>query len=374
MYEEKIFVRPETIKKHEDDFFKNLTNSSGVKYKLTETTDIGNDVKIYSIRPDFNSYYYNAKTAKKSICLHFTVGYIKSDTSSLSKADNHVSVSYVVDRSGRIYEMFPDTEWSYHLGSGCIGGNGAMSKQSIGIEISNYGPLKLSGDKLVDSYKNEYCKVSETEFYSKQSYRGYEYYASMTDVQIDAVATLVKYLGRKHNIPMDFKPDDSPFATDADALAFKGVFYHSNVRKDKFDWPFTPSLKAIIDKCSDELPEVPESKPDATATKTQSAEAPASVAPAVEKAKSEAAPAAEPAPESAKPAEPTPAQQAAPAPQPATAPKPAPAPTPKTPTASQTASAQKPAQSSTTKRVTKKSSSLFEVIISLILQLLGLKK
>ena len=360
-------MRPETIKKREDEFFSNLTNSSGVKYKLTATTDIGNDVKVYSIRPDFNSYYYNVRTVKKSICLHFTVGYIKSDTSSLSKADNHVSVSYVVDRSGRIYEMFPDTEWSYHLGSGAVGGNGAMSKQSIGIEISNYGPLKLSGENLVDAYKNEYCKVSETEFYSKHTYRGYDYYASMTDVQIDAVATLVKYLGRKHNIPMNFKPDDNPFATDAEALAFKGVFYHTNVRKDKFDWPFTPSLKAIISKCTDVLPEVPESAPDATATESQAAEPPASVAPAVEEAKPEVAPVAEPTPEPAptpepvKPAEPAPAPQPAPQPTLSAAPKAQPA-------------SQKPAQTSTTKPAASKPTSLFDMIISLILQLLGLKK
>ena len=359
-------MRPETIKKREDEFFSNLTNSSGVKYKLTETTDIGNDVKIYSIRPDFNSYYYNAKTAKKSICLHFTVGYIKSDTTSLSTKDNHVSVSYVVDRSGRIYEMFPDTEWSYHLGSGAVGGNGAMSKQSIGIEVSNYGPLKLSGDNLVDAYKNEYCKVSETEFYSKHTYRGYEYYASMTDVQIDAVAALIKYLGRKHNIPMNFKPDDSPFASDADALAFKGVFYHTNVRKDKFDWPFTPSLKAIIAKCSDELPEVPESKPDATATEPQAAEAPASVAPAIEAAKSGASPA--PEAESVQETAPAPEPVAEPTPAPSVEPPPQPAPAP------QAASSQKTVQARSAKPAAKKSSSLFEVIISLILQLLGLKK
>ena len=367
-------MRPETIKKREDEFFSNLTNSSGVKYKLTATTDIGNDVKVYSIRPDFTSYYYNARTVKKSICLHFTVGYIKSDTTSLSTKDNHVSVSYVVDRSGRIYEMFPDTEWSYHLGSGAVGGNGAMSKQSIGIEISNYGPLKLSGETLVDAYKNEYCKVSETEFYYKHSYRGYDYYASMTDVQIDAVVALVKYLGRKHNIPMNFKSDDSPFASDAEALAFKGVFYHTNVRKDKFDWPFTPSLKAIISKCTDVLPEVPESKADATATETQPAPAPASVAPAVEEAKPEAAPVAEPTPEPVptpepeKPAEPAPAPQPIPAPAPAPSPAPQPAPQP------QAAPVQKPAQASTAKPVESKSTSLFDMIISLILQLLGLKK
>jgi len=266
-------MRPETIQKREDEFFTNLTNSAGVKYKLTQTTDIGHGVKIYSIRPDFDSYYYKAKTVKKSICLHFTVGYIKSDTTALSTKDNNVSVSYVVDRTGRIYEMFPDTEWSYHLGSGAVGGNGAMSKQSIGIEISNYGPLKLSGESLLDAYKNEYCKVSETQFYDKLNYRGYDYFASMTDVQISATAALIKYLGRKHDIPMNFMPSDAPFASNAEALAFKGVFYHTNVRKDKFDWPFGPSLKAVIAACTNELPQVEEAKADAARTAVAPAEA-----------------------------------------------------------------------------------------------------
>ena len=228
-------MRPETIQKREDEFFSNLTNSAGVKYTLTQTTDIGQGVKIYSIRPAFTSYYYATKTTKKSICLHFTVGYIKSDTTALSTKDNCVSVSYVVDRSGRIYEMFPDTEWSYHLGSGAVGGNGAMSKQSIGIEISNYGPLKLSGENLVDAYGNNYCTVAEKQFYDQLNYRGYDYFASMTETQISATAALIKYLGRKHDIPMNFKPDDTPFANNAEAIAFKGVFYHTNVRKDKFD-------------------------------------------------------------------------------------------------------------------------------------------
>jgi len=266
-------MRPETIQQREDEFFSNLTNSAGVKYKLTQTTDIGQGVKIYSIRPAFTSYYYATKTTKKSICLHFTVGYIKSDTTALSTRDNCVSVSYVVDRSGRIYEMFPDTEWSYHLGSGAVGGNGAMSKQSIGIEISNYGPLKLSGENLVDAYGNNYCTVAEKQFYDKLNYRGYDYFASMTEAQISATAALIKYLGRKHDIPMNFKPDDTPFANNAEAIAFKGIFYHTNVRKDKFDWPFGPSLKALISACSDVVPKV-EAKADATKTEAITPEAP----------------------------------------------------------------------------------------------------
>ena len=339
-------MRPESIQKKEDDFFKDLTNSAGVKYKLIATTDIGNGVKIYSIRPEFDSYYYKTKTVKKSICLQFTVGYIKSDVAALSTKDNCVSVSYVVDRSGRIYEMFPDTEWSYHLGSGAVGGNGNMSKQTIGIEISNYGPLKLSGENLVDAYGNVYCKVSENQFYDKQNYRGYDYYASMTNVQIDAVSALIKYLGRTHDIPMNFKSDDAPFASNAEATSFKGVFYHTNVRKDKFDWPFTPSLKAVIAKCSDVIPAQTEAKADAAKVETivpeaPKAEAPKPQTPVPEKSSSTAAPAAEKT-AALKPAEKLAEKTAVKA-----APKKAPA---------------------------KKSTSLLDVLLSLLAQLLGSKK
>jgi hypothetical protein len=264
-------MTPTEIKKTEDDFISKLT-ANGVKYTLKETLDIGNNIKIYSIRPSYDTYYYKTKTTKKSICLHFTVGHIKSDVSSLSAKDNHVSVSYVVDRSGRIYELFPDTYWSYHLGANAVGKNEVMSKQSIGIEISNYGPLKLSGENLMDAYNKVYCKLSETEYYYKHNYRGYDYYATMTDIQTEAVAALVKYLGRKHNIPMNFKSNDEPFASATEAVSFNGVFYHTNVRKDKFDWPFGPALKAVIAACNNELPNKVESKPDATKTASVNAD------------------------------------------------------------------------------------------------------
>ena len=88
----------------------------------------------------------------------------------------------------------------------------------------------------------------------------------MTEVQISATAALIKYLGRKHDIPMNFMPSDAPFANNAEALAFKGVFYHTNVRKDKFDWPFGPSLKSIIAACTNVLPQAEEAKADATKT------------------------------------------------------------------------------------------------------------
>ena len=260
-------MTPETIKSKEDEFFRDLISTEEVKYRLIATKDIGNGVKIYSIRPDYDTYYFKSfhgeePPKKQKICLHFTVGYIKSDVASLSSkkskdGKHHISVPYVVDRSGRIYELFPDEYWSYHLGAHAVGGNEAMSSQSIGIEISNFGPLihKDNDGVLRDDLQSHdwYCDFSEKQYYDEYSYRGCQYFASMTGVQIDAVATLIKYLVNKHKIPMNFKSNDALFASDAEAVAFRGIFYHTSVRRDKWDWPFTPSLKAVIARCMDKL-------------------------------------------------------------------------------------------------------------------------
>ena len=136
-------MKPSKIDSVETTFAKNLTDSNGTTHKLIETINLDNDIKIYKIRPGFNSYYYQTETEKKAICLHFTVGNLKGDVGSLTKNDNHVSVNYVVDRQGNIYNLFDDKYWSYHLGSNCIGTNGLMSKRTIGIEISNYRPIEI---------------------------------------------------------------------------------------------------------------------------------------------------------------------------------------------------------------------------------------
>lgn len=242
-------MTPQQIKEKEDLFFIEIKNGTSKEYSLKKETVIDNDITVYSIRPNHNSYYYNKETKKKSICLHFTVGYIKSDIATLCKENNHVSVSYVIDRNGRIYELFSDSLWSYHLGKGAIGGNSTMSERSIGIEISNYGPLTLLDNKLIDSYKNTYCGIDENEFYEKKDFRGKSYYATASYEQINATACLIKYLCKKHNIKLEFTPDDSLFDSDKAAKEFNGIFMHSNVRKDKFDWPNGQSILAIKEKC-----------------------------------------------------------------------------------------------------------------------------
>lgn len=254
-------MHPSTISVKETQFAEQLETGKS-KYSTIANTWIPGGAKITSIRPASLTYFYQTETDKTAICLHFTVGYITSDIAALTNPSSHVSVSYVVDRAGRIYELFPDKYWSYHLGSGTIGGNAAMSKRTIGIEVSNYGPLTLKGGKLLDAYGNTYCSESETDLYGTYEYRGFKYYASVTAEQASATACLLKYLCGTHGIPLVFRGDDEPFSSPSDALGFHGIFYHTNVRKDKFDWPFGPSLKSIIDACTEKKPEpAPEPEP-----------------------------------------------------------------------------------------------------------------
>lgn len=254
-------MHPAKISEKEDRFAATMKLPSGRTFKHVGTVTIPGGFEITSIRPADPTYYYPADTTKKSICLHFTVGYIMSDIEALSKPGNHVSVSYVVDRAGRIYELFPDNNWSYHLGSGTIGGNTALSKQSIGIEISNYGPLTMKNGKLYDAYGSVYCTAKETEFYEEHEYRGNKHYALMSPIQVAATASLVKYLATKHSINLDFVKDDEPFDDASTALNFNGVFFHSNVRKDKFDWPLSLSMKSIVDACTEQPKETPKDTP-----------------------------------------------------------------------------------------------------------------
>lgn len=191
------------------------------------------------------SFYYPEETAKKKIALHFTMGYLKGDIATLTK--QYVSVPFIIGRNGVIYNLFASKYWSYHLGKTAIGVNTPMSRESIGIEISNIGPLKLIGSNLVTTYLDtDICTTAETQYYTKlnNKYRGYEYFATYTDAQYEAIVKLIKFLCAKYNIPKNFlnEPERYEIMTEPGFKGFSGIVSHVNCRIDKtdigpaFDW------------------------------------------------------------------------------------------------------------------------------------------
>ncbi|MFM9944845.1 MAG: N-acetylmuramoyl-L-alanine amidase [Bacteroidia bacterium] len=186
------------------------------------------------------SFYFEEIIPKDKIVLHFTAGYLKGDISTLTQPGNHVSVPFVIARNGDIYNLWSSKYWSYHLGKNAVGGNTEMSGKSIGIELSNIGPLKKIGTNLVSTYSNSdvYCTLAETGNYHKiPNYRGFEYFASYTLAQYKSLKLLLKFLCTKYNLPYTFLPQTKRYELfkDTEAKAFKGICSHVNFRADKWD-------------------------------------------------------------------------------------------------------------------------------------------
>lgn len=244
-------MRVEEIKGQEERFDTTGVDSAGIQHTLIKKSiEISGEksfMNYLDVKPsaDYETYFYKNKTPKDQIVLHFTMGYLKGDIAALTKENYHVSVPFVIGRNGTVYNLYPSFYWSYHLGKGAVGGNQARSRASIGIEISNIGPLKKIGDNLVTSYSDTdvYCGLNQADMYIEKTFRGFDYFATFTDEQYKALIVLLKYLTARYSIPREFLPEDIRYTTSEASALFKGIVTHVNYRATgktdigpAFDW------------------------------------------------------------------------------------------------------------------------------------------
>lgn len=241
-------MKATSISQHEKSFRDSGIDAFGKKFILTpETVTIpGESAKLTLLdcRRDNSddSFYYKEIIPKKKIVLHFTAGYLKGDIATLTTPYYHVSVPFIIARSGDIYNPWASKYWSYHLGAEAVGGNTEMSGSSIGIEISNIGFLVKSGKNFHTIYSKDdvYCTQADTAYYMEApAYRGQKYYATFTNAQYNSLILLLRYLTARFNIPRTFLPAEKMFNTFSsakEATDYSGICSHVNFRPtDKWD-------------------------------------------------------------------------------------------------------------------------------------------
>jgi N-acetyl-anhydromuramyl-L-alanine amidase AmpD len=241
------------IPDHEASFFSSGRDSGGTQFDLDERSiripDSEEIMDFVSCKREdgVTSFFYDAQFPKTQIVIHFTAGYLKGDIQALTKANNHVSTAFLIPRNGKILNLFPSDDWSYHLGRGAVGGNTNGGKRTVGIELSNIGYLREINGKLYGPYSDTdvYCDLSETQYYTKidTPFRGYEYFASFTDEQYESLIILLRYLTNKYDIPREFLPENKRYVTGTanDVPHFKGIVSHVNYRESG-KWDFGPAL------------------------------------------------------------------------------------------------------------------------------------
>jgi N-acetylmuramoyl-L-alanine amidase len=196
--------------------------------------------------------YYKVQYPKKQIVLHHTVSgnSIQGDLNHWKKFESHISTCMIVERDGKINQLFSSRYWGYHLGAG----NLSLDQASIAVELDSWGGLYLGDGNTRKFGKNadgtpKIIKTIPGKFYTvygsvfdgsvthyPNGFRGYYYYESYSYAQLKAVGELLLLWNKTYGIPLTYNEDMwdvSQKALNGDM----GVWTHVSYRKpsDKQD-------------------------------------------------------------------------------------------------------------------------------------------
>jgi N-acetyl-anhydromuramyl-L-alanine amidase AmpD len=144
--------------------------------------------------------------------------------------------------NGKVVECFPDNYIGWHLGKV---GNFNMSKYSSAVEVNNFGYVTKKGDKYYNYVNVEVPADMVVDLGYK--FRGHQYWHKYTDEQIESLRLLIKHVAKiypkidvRAGLPQLLRDGVHPkdafdFNSDAYNGKVKGLWTHTNTRKDKFD-------------------------------------------------------------------------------------------------------------------------------------------
>lgn len=159
---------------------------------------------------------------------------------------------------GTLVRAFPEGGYGWHLGTG----DNTLHRESIGVEVCNFGYLTKGGYKKEKTWvalkPNSYYTYVGNESNPSQlvtlvkPFRGYSVWHKYSDKQITTLKTLIIESCEKYNIdPREGLVEEIHRIGGHDAFDLfnpklvertPGIWNHTNVRKDKFDMFPQPEL------------------------------------------------------------------------------------------------------------------------------------
>jgi len=136
---------------------------------------------------------------------------------------------------GTIVQCFPAGSYAWHLGEN---GSDYMHSHSVGIEVCDFGPIK-NGLTYTGQRANP-LQIVEL----KQPFRGSKFYHRYSDKQLKTLKSLILYIADRDDIDVrvglvqEIKNKGAlgfEFNSDAYYGKVKGMWTHTNTRKDKSD-------------------------------------------------------------------------------------------------------------------------------------------
>lgn len=208
--------------------------------------------------------YFPEEQTKTGIVLHHTVGGSAASTLKWWQADpRRVATAYLVERDGRIYEVFPPEAWAWHANVKAED----FERRTIGIELCSEGALEAAPDPdnpgrlLLYAFQGagrrllgpaERLLEERRVIHFSEGWRGYSWFDQYDDRQVAASIALVAWLCERFRIPARIPLEAYlPAADPRRWYAFAGVLHHTMLRADKSDlhpgFPFWRLAQALGD-------------------------------------------------------------------------------------------------------------------------------
>ena len=189
--------------------------------------------------------YYDTIHPKNQIVLHHTVSGpgITGDLKTWENYKANIGTCVVIDRDGTVNQLFSSKHWAYHLGCG----KKDLDKQSIGIEIDNWGQLEEKEGKLYAIYGN---KVDVETVHYPLGFRGEQIFEAYTEAQIRTIGELLLLWNKRYGISLEYHEDMwdvSERALDGESGVWAHVSYRPYPSKhNKWDAHPDPNLIAML--------------------------------------------------------------------------------------------------------------------------------
>lgn len=218
------------------------TTDSSEKIFITES---GLQINKYFLPSD---EYKSGPTKKEYLFLHHTAGWhnpYRVIDSWGRDSRGAVATEFVMGGQsikgdnekydGEMVQCFPEGAYGWHLGKN---GSRHMHTHSVGIEVCNFGYIK-NGKTYAGTTadKSQICVLDEP-------FRGYKEWHKYSDKQISVLKDFILYIAERDSIDVRKglveevkKKGAKGFEFNEDAFygKIKGMWTHTNTRKDKFD-------------------------------------------------------------------------------------------------------------------------------------------
>lgn len=198
--------------------------------------------------------YIQSADPKRAIVIHHTAGGHRPDYTIDGWANDsqRVATAFVIGgvsvtngdatHDGKILQAYDPKYYAFHLG---VKGHSELEKGTIGIEVCNYGWLRLTNG-VYYNYVNKPVPASQVCDLGV-TWRGYRYWHKYSAAQIESLRQLILQLSLQFKIPVRKPWNIKSFDYNPSAVAGAGgLFTHVNYRKDKTDAYPAPELLTML--------------------------------------------------------------------------------------------------------------------------------